>query len=225
MARTAQSETLSSHVYTELRRAILNGSYEPGARLKPSELRLEFGVSVSVIREALSRLAEQRLVNGRHNQGFRVIDLTEKGLRELTDLRVLIEGYALRQSMARGDVSWESRVVAAHHLLARTPTRSEDDPLHTTEQWAAAHRDFHTALISACDMPMLLEMCSSLFDASELYRRLSAPLTAPSKRDVACEHQAICDAALARDADLAVARLSDHFNKTTELLMNAMTQS
>lgn len=222
MARTATSETLASHVHSELRRAILNGTYAPGERLKPGELRLQFGVSVSVVREALSRLAEQRLVRGQHNQGFHVIELTESGLRELTDLRVLVEGYALRQSIAKGDFSWESAVIGAHHVLARTPTRAPDDPHHTTEEWAQAHRDFHRALISACDMPMLLEICSSLFDASELYRRLSAPLSGGGSRDVACEHREICDAVMARDADLAVDRLANHFRTTTDILINGL---
>lgn len=225
MARTHTAETLASHVYGELRRAILNGVYAPGERLKPSELRLTYGVSVSVIREALSRLAEQRLVRSRHNQGFHVAELTEAGLRELTNLRVLNEGYALRESIARGDFAWESRVLAAHHLLVKTPARAPDDPDHTTEEWAVAHRDFHRALISACEMPMLLEICDSLFDASELYRRLSAPLTEGSKRDVACEHRELCEAALARDADLTVQRLSEHFNRTTELLIGRLVVS
>ncbi len=223
MARTATSETLSSHVYAELRRAILDGSYAPGERLKPSELRVRYGVSVSVVREALSRLAEQRLVRGQHNQGFAVIELTEKGLHELTDLRVLVEGYALRRSIEKGDFAWESQVVGAHHVLARTPARSSTDPDHTTEEWAEAHREFHRALIAACDMPMLLEICSSLFDASELYRRLSAPLT-EGKRDVACEHRLISEATLARDADVAVERLSAHFQKTTDLLISGLVQ-
>lgn len=225
MARTDTSETLSSHVYTELRRAILNGVYAPGDRLKPSELRLQYDVSVSVVREALSRLAEQRLVRGQHNQGFRVMELTGAGLRELTNLRVLIEGYALRESVNRGDIAWESRVLATHHLLINTPARAADDPDHTTEEWAAAHHDFHRALISACGMPLLLEICDSLFDSSELYRRLSAPLTEGSKRDVACEHRQLCEAAIARDADLAVARLRDHFTTTTEILVGLLVDA
>jgi len=222
MARTATSETLWTHVYEALRAEILNGVHQPGARLKPSELRGRFGVSVSVLREALSRLAEQRLVTAQHNQGFRVIDLTEKGLRELTDIRVLVEGYALRQSIKKGDVAWESSVVAAHHLLTRTPTRSPENPTLTTEAWSQAHRQFHFALIDACDMPMLLDLCSALFDASELYRRLSAPPADEARRDVAREHREICEAAVARDEGLAVMRLADHLERTTELVMRRM---
>lgn len=220
MARTATSATLASHVYEQIRHEILNGAFQPGERLKPADLRVRFGVSVSVVREALSRLSEQRLVQANHNQGFRVIELTEKGIRELTDIRIHIESFALQRSIGRADVEWEGRVLAAHHRLAHTPTRSADDPHHSTEEWSRVHRDFHQTLVSACDMPMLLEMCDSLYDASELYRRLSAPLT-EGNRDVACEHRELSEAALDRDVDLASRLLAEHFNRTTELLIEA----
>ncbi len=217
MARTGTAETLASHVYEQIRADILGGAFEPGQRLKPAELRVRFGVSVSVVREALSRLAEHRLVRGEHNQGFHVTQLSEKDLRDLTDLRVEIEGYALRLSVQRGDLRWESQVVAAHHLLTVTPMRTAADPHRTSEEWSSAHRQFHQALIVGCDVPMLLDICASLFDASELYRRLSAPVD--GGRDSASEHRQLMEAALARDSTQAASSLESHFRKTTELLL------
>lgn len=64
VARKGSSDTLASHVYDELCAAILVGEYSPGERLMPAELRGRFGVSISVVREASSRLAEQRIVRG-----------------------------------------------------------------------------------------------------------------------------------------------------------------
>lgn len=221
MARTATSDTLTSHIYSTLRSGILNGEFEPGQKLKPAELRERYGVSVSVIREALARLAEQHLVRGENNQGFRVTPLTEKDLQDLTAIRVVVDGYALRVAIERGDFAWESRVVAAGHLLAVTPSREAPAASRVTEAWSQAHREFHRTLTEACDMPMLTDMCDSLFDASELYRRLSAPFTA-AHRDVAAEHQRILEATLARDADLAVERLSAHYQLTTALLLEGL---
>ena len=221
MARTATSETLASHVYAALRSGILNGEFEPGQKLRPAELRERYGVSVSVIREALARLAEQHLVRGENNQGFRVTPLTEKELLDLTAIRVVVDGYALRVSIERGDLAWESRLVAAGHLLAVTPSRDAPGIPRVTEAWSEAHRAFHRTLTEACQMPMMTGMCDSLLDASELYRRLSAPFTA-EHRDVAAEHQRILDATLARDADLAVEHLSAHYQLTTALLLEGL---
>jgi GntR family transcriptional regulator, carbon starvation induced regulator len=73
-------------------------------------------------------------------------------------------------------------------------------------------------------MPIVLELCSSLFDASELYRGLAAPLTAEGARDVATEHAQIMEAALARDVDVSAARLELHFRATTKLLLTQLRQ-
>ncbi len=221
MARTATAQTLNSHVYQAIRNEILNGVFQPGERLKAGELRERYNVSVSVIREALSRLAEKHLVRGAHNQGFHVAPLTERDLLDLTAVRTVNETFALRTAVERGDIAWESRVVAAAHRLFVTPARDTNNPERPTEAWSEAHRDFHLSLIEACDMPVLLDICDSLYDASELYRRLSSPFTA-SHRDVVAEHRMIVDAALARDADLAVQRLSDHFQLTTQLLIDGL---
>jgi DNA-binding GntR family transcriptional regulator len=221
MARTATSETLASHVYAQIRSAILSGELPPGTRLKPGELRIRFGVSVSVVREALARLAEQRIVQSAQNQGFQVTPLSKKDLVDLTDIRVQVEGYALRRAVERGNIAWESRVVAAHHMLSATPPRLPEQPDRISDAWAQAHQDFHHTLVEACDMPVLLDICSSLFDASELYRRLSAPFTA-GHRDVSHEHREQMEAILARDADLAFERLEFHFRQTTSLLLERL---
>jgi len=208
MARTVTAHTRGGHVYDAIRAGILTGEFQPGQKLKPNDLRVQYGVSLSVVREALSRLAEQRLVQSQPNQGFQVVPLSEKALRDLTDLRVMVECFALRRAIERGDVTWEAEIVAAHHTLTS----------HISESWEEAHRRFHYALIAGCDMPIVLELCSSLFDATRLYRRLAAPLT-EGARDVATEHAHIMEAVLARDVEVCVARLELHLRATTKLLL------
>jgi len=214
VARTAAAHTRGGRVYEAIRAAILAGDFKPGQKLKPNELRGQYGVSLSVVREALARLAEQRLVLSQPNQGFQVVPVSEKALRDLTDLRVMVESFALRRAVERGDVAWEAGIVAAHHTLTVTPIDFEG----SNEAWEEAHRRFHYALIEGCDMPVVLDLCSSLFDASRLYRRLSAPWTEVA-RDIAAEHAQIMEAALAREVDVCLARLELHFRTTTKVLL------
>ncbi|MEU8132291.1 GntR family transcriptional regulator [Streptodolium elevatio] len=214
----APSRTVA--VQTELRARVLAGRFAPGARLSPRALADDFGVSLSVVREALSRLAEQGLVVAAPQLGFSVVSLDVADLIDLTKVRVLIEGAALREAVEHADVEYESLVVGAHHRLTRTPFLSDLATLTVTEEWAAAHAIFHDALISASPSPRLRSMAASLRDRAELYRRWSGPLAAEAAtRDVACEHRAMMDAALAHDADRAVALLADHINLTTDLLL------
>jgi DNA-binding GntR family transcriptional regulator len=227
MARRGSSPTLTEDIQIQIRADILAGRLHPGARLSPAELRQRFGVSLGVIREALTGLTQQRLVHAQSGQGFRVVTLSEKELRDITLVRTDLETRALRLAIERGDLAWEAALVSAHHRLARTPMRTPDDPHRTSEDWAQPHADFHEALIAGCDVPLLLDFCRTLRNATELYRRWSAPAAdrEHQQRDVAGEHQAILDATLARDLEKATALLAQHYQRTQDLLLRAGSPS
>ena len=108
-------------VYEALRSDILFGRRLPSSRLQLNELAEEHGVSLSVVREAVTRLATEDLVEATPQRGFRVRSISLEHLRDLTWVRTQVETLALRQSIAKGDVTWEANLVAAHHRLAVTP--------------------------------------------------------------------------------------------------------
>jgi len=223
-ASSGSAPSLSVAVYARMRAEILAGRFAPGSRLSPRELANEFDVSLSVVREALSRLAEQGLVVATPQLGFSVVSLNIDDLRDLTKVRVLIEGAALREAVEHTDVEYETRVVAAHHRLSRTQFLSEEATMAITDEWATAHAAFHDALISAAPSPRLCEMAANLRDHSELYRRWSGPFAQGEKRrDVAAEHRRMMEAVLDHDADRAVNLLTDHFNLTTSVLISYAT--
>jgi DNA-binding GntR family transcriptional regulator len=74
--------------------------------------------------------------------------------------------------------------------------------------------------VSACDSPWLLRLRDTLYVQSERYRQISVPLSRRA-RDLNAEHQAIADAALSRDAELAKARMTEHVRETTRILIDA----
>src|ERR1700751_193949 len=113
--------TRGAEVYDVLRAELLNGVLNPGDRLRMVELARRFSVSQSVVREALTRLAEQGLVVSTPQRGFRARELSLEDIVRLTESRVQIESMALRLAIERGDVHWETGIVAAHHVLERTP--------------------------------------------------------------------------------------------------------
>ena len=125
-ANAGSAPSLSVAVHDKMRTEILAGRFDPGSRLSPRELATEFDVSLSVVREALSRLAEQGLVVATPQLGFSVVSLDTEDLRDLTKVRVLIEGEALREAVEHTDVEYETSVVAAHHRLTRTPFLADE---------------------------------------------------------------------------------------------------
>lgn len=214
--QTRRARANTDDVHARLRAEVLAGTFEPGERLKFAPLCERFGASASVMREALSRLAEQGLVTSEPNVGFSVMTVSLDDLRDLTATRIDLETLALREAIACGGVEWESALVAALHRLDRTPMLTTDLPVRISDEWEEAHTAFHEALLAGCERPRLLGITCALRDAASLYRRWSQ--RGEPDRDVAAEHRAIAEATLARDADAATEALRAHFQHTTDIL-------
>lgn len=211
----------TARVYQALRADILAGRIAPGSRLGFAVLVDCYDCSVGAIREALQRLSEQELVVAEPKRGFRVVDISPDDLTDLTEARCEIEVLALRYAVDRGDLAWESAVVAAHHRLGRTPMYAPADPGRFNDEWVLAHAAFHQALLDGCTNRRILATASALRDSAELYRQWSAPQH-DRKRDIAAEHKAILDAAVSRDADLACKLLTAHIQRTTYALLSPL---
>ncbi|HWL03050.1 MAG TPA: GntR family transcriptional regulator [Microbacteriaceae bacterium] len=223
MVKKAGAETLAGEVAERLRAAILAGRFHAGEWLRPADLRVEYGVSATVVRDALARLAEQHLAVLSPNRGYHVVQFGEQDVRELVEFRIVAETAALDLSIARGDMEWEGAVVAAHHRLRAAGV----EPGYGSDEWFLAHNAFHLALLTACGNSLLLEACRDGLSAGDLYLRwsrresgLEAGTLAPS-RDPDAEHAAILDAVLGRDAELAVHRYREHLERTADLMADA----
>ncbi|MFG1644628.1 GntR family transcriptional regulator [Amycolatopsis sp. NPDC049252] len=220
MARGAGQQTRSEAVHDRIRADILGGRLRPGERLKFPELSERYGVSTGAVREALLKLVAKNLVSSEAHQGFRVTDLTARGLADLTDARAEIESLALRRAIDEGDLAWQGQVLAAHHTFEQTPLAGDegDEP---GEAWLIAHADFHTVLLAGCANARLRDLAASLREEAELYRRWLRP-AAPSPHDPAGhdEHRVLLDAVMARDADQADAALRRLIGLTSTLVLD-----
>lgn len=228
------SATLGSSLASKLRADIIKGVLAPGSKLRTKELCERYGTSLIPMREALSRLASSGFVEAEDQRGFKVAKISAADLADITCTRLFIEKEALRRSMAAGDLAWESQLIAAHHRLSRLPMQLFDQP-GIAPEWEDAHTVFHQALLSACDSQWLLNVAGMLRDQTARYRHLSlqAQISATSgkgkhanSRDVAAEHQALLDAALKRDTELATKLLEQHFQATSDLVLHpALTKA
>lgn len=218
-----ESRTLAAGIAVRLRTLIATGGIPPGEKLRLDDIRAKFGVSLSPLREALSRLSAEGFVVMLENQrGYRVAPVSEDNLREVTRLRAEFETLALRESIRLGGERWESDIVARLYELSKVERAAAGTA--QVEAWELRHRAFHDALIAACGMPLLLNFCATLHDLSDRYRRLFLEHH-PIDRDVAQEHRAIGDAALGRRADEACALLRDHIERTGRMVAQALTSA
>ncbi len=200
-----------------IRGDIIAGVLPPVRKLKLDALKAQYGASVSTLREILNRLASESLVEAEGQRGFEVAAATANNLREVADLRLLLESHAIRLSLASGDLDWEGRVVAAHHKLTVIEAQLLSGEIERTAQWVRYDFTFHNALISACGSQTLLELHASVFDRFIRYHMLAASFRGA---DVMSDHKALFELAMQRDADGIVAKLATHIKSGVDYVLS-----
>jgi len=219
MSTPPRKETISSRISARLRSAILRGDLAPGAKINLDRLREDYDVSISPLREAVSRLMSDGLVEFEDQRGYSVAPISAANLREITLLRAELDVLALRMAIEQGDLEWESDVMRALYRLTHAKRDAADAAV--TDAWEAAHTEFHMALLRGCKMPLLLHFCVMLQNMNDRYRRLylQADVTG---RDIGAEHTAIATAATSRDVGLACSALQDHILATGNALAHRL---
>lgn len=205
----------TSEIYRDLRQKLLVAALVPGDRLKPEVLRQAYGCSSNTIRDVLLRLTATGLVEFREQRGFRASPSSPRRRHDVTSFRILLEQEGAGLSMRRGGLEWEARLAAAHYKLGHIEREIARGGVrgHMT-LWSEAEWDFHDTLISASGIALLRETFRNVYDQ---FRQQMVSLERDFGRGyfeaIIAEHQAILDAALARDQAACRRAIYDHLRR------------
>lgn len=188
--------TATDGAYEHLKRLILTGGLAPGEELREGALTESSGFGRTPVREALRRLVQEGFVEVRPRQGYRVSVVTLASVRDLFEMRLLLEPAAAELAATRAS----QEDLAALHDLAHE-SYVPGDP-HSYERFLERNREFHVSVAKAAGnerlastLRVLLEEMQRLFFIS-----LSSDGTAV---ELVHEHHELHDALLARDATRA----------------------
>lgn len=199
--------SLRRHVEQTVSAAIISGKLKPGDLLTVPTLATEFEVSATPVREALLDLAGRGLVTSVKNKGFRVTEVSDDQIRNIADIRLLLEPPAMRRLAPGFDPAAEAEI---RKLADQISAGAREGDLRA---YLAVDIEFHSRLTAMLGNPMLTEMVDDLRTRarlSNLERMAAAGLLAES----AAEHHELLDALLAHDADLAEAVMRRHLGHT-----------
>jgi len=186
---------LPSLIYRQLHRDIVSGVLPWGKVLRQEELARRFRTSRVPLREALSRLEAEGLVELRPRRGYAVIELDAEAIVEIFELRVVIEEHAgavaARARTAQDIVEVERLLIAMRRLDRTSPTYAQE--------WAALNYRFHLRIIEAGRRQRLLRIARNLRDSVEAYLTLDVAMIG-SFEDADEEHTDILEAFRAGDA-------------------------
>ena len=200
-------------IAAELRSELMTGTLAPGAELSQVVLAARFGVSRIPIRDALRILAGEGLVEIETNRGAKAIALTPDEVREIYDLRVLLEGDCLRRAAKK-------LTPAALDEIERVRRQSDLDA--GTPGWADGDWAFHRAIYSLAGRPRQLAMIEALRRTCRMF--VSAYSTMPAKKSRWLDdHRAIVEHLRRRQVDRAVLALQAHLETAGEYLLKRMT--
>lgn len=208
--RKSDDDTVVEMLASAIRRDISFGVLRPDQKLKLADLRQAYGGSNHSMRETLRILSSEGVVEATNQRGFRVTSATEDDLRDILLVRLEVEKLGLKRSLERGDVAWESRVIAVLHSVSRadaTVLKNPDDV--TALEWDEACRDLIMTLISASGSPRISDMAAQFYGQS---RRFRLALLREGRIDFAARaarRTELQNAIIARDEPRALSVLED----------------
>lgn len=200
-----EHRTAHESVVEAVRRAILGGVLPAGTRLVQAELAAQFGVSNTPVREALRQLSAEGLVRFDSYRGAVVRTPTLDEVREVYEVRLLLEPVAMRKAVERITSTELGQAWELQEEMVRT------DDVGT---WVLLNRRFHGVLIEAARSPRLASIIAALEDAATTQVALSIRADFRRMTDGNDEHREILRAVESRDAEGVVGLVSEHLQST-----------
>ncbi|TDD94667.1 GntR family transcriptional regulator [Jiangella asiatica] len=190
----ARRMSVREEVADALRGAIVSGEMKPGELYSAPGLAERFGISATPVREAMLDLVKQGLVEVVRNKGFKVTDISEADLDQITQIRELLEPPIAAQAVA---VITEQDLTALRNLAAAIVDAAARGDLIS---YIGADREFHVRLLSVAGNQRLVRIVEELRAQTRLYG-LSALSASGRLVASAQEHEQMCDLLEAGQAD------------------------
>jgi DNA-binding GntR family transcriptional regulator len=196
-----------------IRERILEGKYGEGDHLRQDAIAAELGVSRIPVREALRQLEAEGLVVLSPHAGSVVSSLSLREIRELFEIRAVIEGDLLRRAIPRARPEDLAR---AAEILEEYEAALEVEDIAA---WGALNWRFHSALYAPAGRPLTMGIVHGLHLNSDRYLRMQLALArgVPRAKE---EHRAILRTVREGDAQHSVSLLSSHILGAGQTLLH-----
>ena len=217
------SQSLITKIYNKIKKSLINGDLKPGEKLKIDDLKDRYDSGHTPIREALTSLVKDGLVERIEQKGFIASNVSIKHFNEVLKTRIWIEEIAIKKSMENkeGLEEWEENLIILNRRLSKRDWTEKYNP-ENFDSWEMIHKQFHISLISRSGSDYLTKFCEQLYDQNLRFRFLLIKNKKNYlKRNVNIEHQDILNAVLSRDVISAQKNLIKHYKITDKYFKKA----
>lgn len=211
VSENSDKRVLAAPVYDALKAQIMDQVFQPGARLNIDALAAELEVSPTPVREALARLAAERLVTFESFKGYSVTPLlTPRQVADLMHVRRLLEVEAARLAAARILIP---DLMTMEKILKEMETGSTGSWSSGYSYFSQLDQRFHETLMKASDNPFLLDAHRALNIHVQL-ARFYQDFTGSDQCDTCAEHHALYQALSEHDPEAAAKAVDTHLKAT-----------
>lgn len=216
---SVERTSLADLVVKKLRHSIISGVLLPGTHLLETELAESMGVSRGALRESLRTLQTEGLVEAVPNRGSFVAMISLKDIEEIYNLRILLEGYAVRLVAENAS---DEEIAGLNELLTQTIEQAKKG-----DYQGANSLDFewHKKLWLASGQTRLYQFLSSMESQIRLYLNIHTALFSELLDSLVLQHQDVMSAIAARDGELASQKMKEHIDEALLLLLDYTKKS
>lgn len=200
-------DTTKRRIYRELRRSIIMGHRRPGERVSIEELAQSYGTSITPVRDALQLLSQEGLITIRPRSGYFVTRLTLKQLRDLLELREILEVASVERAAERITEEQLARLERVHAGYT-----GDDDESY--ERYTDENRTFHTLIAEASGNRELAELLGHVHD-----RLARFMVIRHAGETMLLTHARIVEALRAHDPQAARQAMLDEITETRERIL------
>lgn len=203
-------------VASNLREAIVSLDMPPGQAIVEADVARQFGVSTTPVREALQRLANDGLVVLSRYRGATVVNLVERDVREIYQLREVLEPVAVRLAVPH----ITDAEVAAMDLLMEEAAHAMT--LGDLDRLSRCNRRFHGMFIASCGNERLQQVLENLQEQNRIIALIAWQNHGHDVREQE-EHRAILEAVRRRDSEAAGECVRRHILRFGQSIIGAWT--
>lgn len=206
MLEINSSRPASQHCYEILRDKILNGELPGGTKIVEEKIAAELGVSRTPIRDSIRKLEYEGLVVKK-----KVVNPTEKDLRNMFNVRILLEGYS---AQCAANFLKENEIEKLYEYV-------EIGRKGTKEEIMSANESFHNDIVKASNNPVMIDIIDRMQAIIYLFRKTVVIYNRPHLID---EHEEIYEAIKARDGEKAEILMKKHLENDLNFYLHVMSK-
>lgn len=214
---TGKKMTLTDRIYRDIKEDISSKTFQPGEKLNIKELARKYNVSDTPVKQALQRLADEKMVVNTPNKGMSVRALTPHELNDIFDIRLMMDTFFVKDIISALNYNENLRQQLLRNMEAQRRFIETNESSRRPEEYFSLDLEFHALYLAASGNQKAVEILRSL---QPFTYATGTYVNQPHYRDCECveEHQAILDAAFAADPKALCESVGAHIENSRRAL-------